>query len=667
MFAIKLATLSTSLVKGFDTENQLLIHAFFDFCMDSKKINPLLARPDCKESLSAIMHFCHQLAIYCQSEADQNKYALRARSIIAILHRKPLSSIPLQPLTPLPSPEKHQAEISTELKKYSMLLGQLEWALQLKTPSPVNTNAASSVQEKDAITSSPLSVSEEPVTAAKSSSVPDSGSIQKRQDLAVLKILEQEKDAAYASIIPNEDLHTIMDAIVKDMVHYFFTQKRTPSQPDPVMIRIFQALVYKAFSTKDLVSLNTSKSVYLQKAFFRSASECATHIATHRPLDIFVIESLNNLMIIGEKLRLLKNLDPVLFEKTGDTFFSVADVTGVRKELAIQWRNNTRHKKTDIASSSIPISSSSESSSPAFFEPADSNPDITKDYYLAPPAIIKPYLSLLNQLPGSSPCLAGESVLDLLEHKPLHSNGRLIEIVNLVPETATHHLLKCFTQNRNNKELYEYFDFNIHIKCYTSKKSLDRDLSSREFTITGLYYCYQSRKIINPTGLGLSDLKHKVLRTINQPDFCFANKPESILNAIKFIVHGYSPCNLDEAILNWYPDANFNLPRFIKVLRRHLNNSEHKLAYIEQLLKYGLIHKIFGIRSDSLLHCSSILEDLLNPKTKIEKIAPDIVCSRASFFKGTSQITQVNPRCLDASTSDEQSSLIKALDLVVRF
>jgi len=65
-------------------------------------------------------------------------------------------------------------------------------------------------------------------------------------------------------------------------------------------------------------------------------------------------------------------------------------------------------------------------------------------------------------------------------------------------------------------------------------KEKDIESFSRDFTINSMHQDIESGEIFDPTGLGMSDVESKILRTPIPPELALKNDPRRIFRAIKF-------------------------------------------------------------------------------------------------------------------------------------
>lgn len=74
-------------------------------------------------------------------------------------------------------------------------------------------------------------------------------------------------------------------------------------------------------------------------------------------------------------------------------------------------------------------------------------------------------------------------------------------------------------------------------KPEVSKTSIEQDALRRDFTINTLLYDPETKKVIDPTGYGLEDLKNNVIRSANPNiDTVFRDDPLRMLRAIRFMI-----------------------------------------------------------------------------------------------------------------------------------
>ena len=166
-----------------------------------------------------------------------------------------------------------------------------------------------------------------------------------------------------------------------------------------------------------------------------------------------------------------------------------------------------------------------------------------------------------------------------------------------------------FHQNPYNNRLYNIEINDQIIDCYIEKFPRGQNLKqtveefiiatskSRDYTINCLV-CDKDGNIYDATGLGLNDLKHKILRMNGDPATRLREDPVRILRAIKLMTLGFHPTiDLQNAIKAWKKDENFNEGHIFSVIRKHLKSLDN-IKYVYLLKQYNLLSSMFGIKPD---------------------------------------------------------------------
>jgi len=146
--------------------------------------------------------------------------------------------------------------------------------------------------------------------------------------------------------------------------------------------------------------------------------------------------------------------------------------------------------------------------------------------------------------------------------------------------------------------------------------SLEEDARRRDYTCNALYKNLSSGKIIDPTGMGLEDLKHKLLRTPREPNMTFRQDPVRMLRGIRF--KHQKGFNLDpaawEAILQQHDEMRVAAP---KRLRDEFNKLLKARTFgdgIDDLLKSDLLKYVIpGL--DEMIADATPLENAKNKHT----------------------------------------------------
>lgn len=86
-------------------------------------------------------------------------------------------------------------------------------------------------------------------------------------------------------------------------------------------------------------------------------------------------------------------------------------------------------------------------------------------------------------------------------------------------------------QTRKDKYVYEE-----HPRPEYNYGTVKEDAMRRDLTINSLYINVSTGELIDPTGMGLSDIENHIIRTPNDPDETLTDNPMHILRCIRFAV-----------------------------------------------------------------------------------------------------------------------------------
>lgn len=197
--------------------------------------------------------------------------------------------------------------------------------------------------------------------------------------------------------------------------------------------------------------------------------------------------------------------------------------------------------------------------------------------------------------------VTGEEVLTSLENELVEpKKDNVIEMIVFLEE-GTSFCVPGYENNAENTSLYRSRLQNTEVICYVlsnlKESMVENHALAQNFTIA-LLYCDKTGVVIDPSGTGLWDLKHKVLRTSTLPQKMFREYPHRLLEAIKYIVLGYKPHGeLETAMKTWGGDLYLDRKHLQAVAKEHLLglSTEGKLGYVEKLKNYNLLGKIFQI------------------------------------------------------------------------
>lgn len=121
--------------------------------------------------------------------------------------------------------------------------------------------------------------------------------------------------------------------------------------------------------------------------------------------------------------------------------------------------------------------------------------------------------------------------------------------------------------------------------------SLEEDASRRDYTCNALYKNLSSGKILDPTHLGLEDLKNRLLRTPREPNMTFRQDPVRMLRGIRFKHQkGFTldPAAWD-AILQQHEEMHIAAPKRIRDELNKLLKARTFGDGIDDLQKCGLL------------------------------------------------------------------------------
>ncbi len=146
--------------------------------------------------------------------------------------------------------------------------------------------------------------------------------------------------------------------------------------------------------------------------------------------------------------------------------------------------------------------------------------------------------------------------------------------------------------------------------------TVEDDARRRDFTINGLFYDVDSRKIVDFVD-GMDDLDQGVVRTIGDPELRFREDPVRMIRAIKFAARldfQIEPATW-QALLDVAPDiVRSSRARLLEEIYKLMRSGASRRCF-EMLLEAGLLHRImpdytrmFGRRDDGLVALQASLE-----------------------------------------------------------
>lgn len=203
---------------------------------------------------------------------------------------------------------------------------------------------------------------------------------------------------------------------------------------------------------------------------------------------------------------------------------------------------------------------------------------------------------LLNQV-SQAHFLVGSQVINLLLsnwNQPLIPTNDLdfvsanvavndLEFFGFVP-TQRNDLFACFQLSKK-----------IELVRLTHRPNWLMDsLLSRHFTVAALC-CDSEGLVIDPTGMGFSDLKNRCLRMIGDPLKRLQQDPIIALLVIKYEMLGFTPNpELVEALFEFKPSQSLPRAHLNAVLTKLLRQFDEKQC-VQKLIHYQLVGLLFGI------------------------------------------------------------------------
>ena len=203
-----------------------------------------------------------------------------------------------------------------------------------------------------------------------------------------------------------------------------------------------------------------------------------------------------------------------------------------------------------------------------------------------------PHVFKILEAPGTY--IVGSAIHRLIKGKGLEGINDIDFISNVPPLSHT-----AFSPSRYMPNLYintiDGYRCECFVKPLPSVDPLSLDVLARDFTVNGLY-CDNEGNIHDPTGLGLLDLKHDIIRTIVSSGVSINEDPIRILRAIKLILIGLRLASeLEYAILEWTPQTPLNMPHINAVCAKIIRS--FRPDQIMPLFKhFNLLDKMFKLR-----------------------------------------------------------------------
>jgi hypothetical protein len=212
-----------------------------------------------------------------------------------------------------------------------------------------------------------------------------------------------------------------------------------------------------------------------------------------------------------------------------------------------------------------------------------------------PPLIQLAFNTCLAGVPNYSLFLIGSAVHRLIQGLPVETLEDFDFVSNQPPRTDE---ISGFRQDRRIHPLFRRaLTSDIRIEYYVaphhSRYFILDDYSRRDFTVNALY-CSRHGEIFDPTGRGIDDLNHRVIRSIRQPDIAFHNNPILLLRAIRLIAKGFTPDHdVHFAMLSWSPVGPINYGHIFAMAKTMLKSSLG-ISVFMILNEYQLLSKLLN-------------------------------------------------------------------------
>ena len=139
---------------------------------------------------------------------------------------------------------------------------------------------------------------------------------------------------------------------------------------------------------------------------------------------------------------------------------------------------------------------------------------------------------------------------------------------------------------------HRYIKFDYFCIPHSINHFIAEDYQQRDFTVNCLY-CDKDGHIFDPTNLGLSDLGHRMIRSVKPSSQSFAQDPIRLLRAIKLMLKGFHLFpEVEKAMHDWNPNIeNMNFGH-IYAMASHMLTSANGHITIEILIRFNLVTKL---------------------------------------------------------------------------
>jgi hypothetical protein len=207
------------------------------------------------------------------------------------------------------------------------------------------------------------------------------------------------------------------------------------------------------------------------------------------------------------------------------------------------------------------------------------------------------------------PCLVGSAALNLVLQKLGKSAIGINDYDFITPYINPKALISAGFTRTHNLQVYNHPP-PLALQIFTLPQgtpNLNSSFLKRDFTVCSLGV-FENGDVIGLTEQCLADIKENILRTNYEPNRSIKEDPIKILRAIKMELRGWSlEPMLKLAIQTWQPDEHFKKQQqHILAFTKKMLTTSTKVAFVKQLMDYGLMKTMFGL----LLHTSTMKENI---------------------------------------------------------
>lgn len=164
---------------------------------------------------------------------------------------------------------------------------------------------------------------------------------------------------------------------------------------------------------------------------------------------------------------------------------------------------------------------------------------------------------------------------------------------------------------------------------------LQSDALKRDFTMNALYCSIDDLEVIDPTGLGIQDINHRIIRSVINPYLCFNDDPQRMLRAIRLAIslNAQIETNTWNAILSQASSIRLVASERIKEELTRILTSDKWTDGFMLLKNSGLLHHISPVMDGCLTDngLSKLAESIKNTSHHTSLI-PDPMKIRIAFL-----------------------------------